>query len=163
MKLDCYSYVFIYAYHSLVGIQSQFDINNLVIDKLFTFRKAILSNIVILLLQILHFPGTNQTSTPLNKVGKENNVNSHYANTNLQPSDPRLQGISALRGSRIGGATIVNQNFENSVPSLGAEVGGVGSNWPGQGPSDASKVYSYGPPAQNTSGSSTGSYPLQVI
>ena len=123
----------------------------------------ILSKIAILLLQLLHFSGTNQTSTPLNKVGKEKNVNSHYANTNPQPSDPRLQGISALRGSRIGGATIVNQNFENSIPSLGAEVGGVGSNWPGQGPSDASKVYSYGPPAQNTSGSSTGSYPLQVI
>ena len=123
----------------------------------------ILLKIAILLLQLLHFSGTNQTSTPLNKVGKENIGNSHYANTNPQPSDPRLQGISALRGSRIqGGATIVNQNFDNSIPSLGAEVGGVGSNWPGQGPSDAAKVYSYGPPAQNTSGSSTSSYPLQV-
>ena len=124
----------------------------------------ILLKIAILLLQLLHFSGTNQTSTPLNKVGKENIGNSHYANTNPQPSDPRLQGISALRGSRsAGGATIVNQNFEHSIPSLGAEVGGVGSNWPGQGPSVASKVYSYGPPAQNISGSSTGSYPLQVI
>ena len=123
----------------------------------------ILLKIAILLLQLLHFSGTNQTSTQLNKVGKENIGNSHYANTNPQPSDPRLQGISALRGSRIqGGATIVNQNFDNSIPSLGAEVGGVGSNWPGQGPSDALKVYSYGPPAQNTSGSSTSSYPLQV-
>merc|ERR1739848_562234 len=71
---------------------------------------------------IPHSTGTNQTSTPLNKVGKEKNVNSHYANTNPQPSDPRLQGISALRGSRIGGATIVNQNFENSIPSLGSEI-----------------------------------------
>ena len=123
---------------------------------------VMISNIVILILQLLHFSGTNQTSTPLNKVGKENIANLHYANTNPQPSDPRLQGISALRGSRIGGATIVNQNFENGIPSLGADVGGVGINWPGQGPSDAAKVYSYGPPAQATSGSSTGSYPLQV-
>ena len=106
--------------------------------------------------------GANITNLQRNNDDKDNNLNSHCRNTNLQPNTSRFQGApESLGQSRLNDGSIPNQNYKGNINALGEGREDTGNSWARQG-GDVSKMYNYGPLAINNGGSSNSSYPLSV-
>jgi hypothetical protein len=106
--------------------------------------------------------GAKITNLQRNNDDKDNNVNSHYQNTNMQPNTSRFQGTpSSLDHSHLNGGSIPNPNYKGNINALGEGREDTGNSWTRQG-GDVSKMYNYGPLAVNNGGTSNSAYPLSV-